>query len=83
MMTILTDNPSTVDVLVVFAWIGFIALIFVKQQWFFNFDERFPKLQVFDLMIYTDAHKFIFLVGRLVVFSVVLYVLGTIIRLIF
>lgn len=83
LLTILMDNPSVADVLVVFAWLFFIALIFMRQKWFFSFEERFPRLRVFDLLIYTDTQRFLFLIGRLIVFSVVLFVVGSIIRIIF
>lgn len=83
MITELMTDPSIATVLVVALWGGLIACVFIKQEWFFNFDERFPKMHTFDMQIVTDVGRIGFLIVRFIVIFLIAYVLGMFIVLIY
>lgn len=83
MITDLMTNPSIATVLVVALWGGLLACVFIKQEWFFNFDERFPRMHIFDMQIVTDMGRMGFLFARLIFIFLIAYVIGMFIVLIY
>ena len=75
------ENPTMMDIFVVFMWIGFIVLLVLKQEWFFRFEQRMPRMDVFDRMVYQGFNQILFMGIRLVVLVVILYVVGAFLRL--
>lgn len=64
----------------VFGWLGVLiwvllpVAVFIKQKWFFNYEERKPQTRIFDEYCYTFERQVIFMAVRFVL--LVLFSLG-------
>lgn len=44
--------------------IGLILSVVMKSHWWFNYEERLPRLSIFVDHLYTDFHIFVFMAVR-------------------
>lgn len=63
-MTGFFDGLGVIGWVAVFLRIGLILSLFIKSNWWVNYDERFPRLAMFEDYVYTEVHMFIFMVIR-------------------
>ncbi|MFV1457341.1 hypothetical protein [Bacillus mycoides] len=47
--------------------VALILSIFMKSNWWFNFEERMPRFTMFEDYLYTEVRIFVFMGLRLVV----------------
>lgn len=57
-------------------WVSFFVLMVVKQDWFFHFDDRFPKIEAFERFGYVPETRYIFMIIRLIAIGMLFYIVG-------
>lgn len=66
--------------LTVYGWVGILlwcalaVSIYVKQNWYFNYYERKPKLHVFEEYVYTTERQVVFMAVRFIL--ILMFVIG-------
>ena len=63
-------------------WFAFILIVFIKKEWMFYFDERFPKLEAFERFGYLPEQQYIFMTIRFFVLGMLFYIVGQVLILI-
>lgn len=67
-----------------FGWLGILVWallpisIYVKQDWYFNYDRRKPQIRAFDEFCYTYERQFVFMIVRFLVIVMVGIMVGRI-----
>lgn len=68
------DGLGVVGWLGIFIWFGLLACILLRPKWFTSYEERFPKIDLFDEYLYSEAHYIGFMVVRFILIIVVMIV---------
>lgn len=70
------NNLTLIGWIGVVIWVALPVLIFTKQDWFFNYERRLPKMQFFEEYCYTYGRQFVFMSIRFVVLVLAFIIVG-------
>lgn len=76
------ENLSVMGWIGVAIWVIAIFLVFAKKEWFFHFDERLPRFDVFEKYGLLPEHMYIFMTIRFVVIGLVVFIVGKLLTMI-
>lgn len=69
------ESLSFIGWMGILLWVLFIIFVIVKYDSFINFEQRIPKMEMWDKMLYEDWHIALFMIGRFFVMLLALYVI--------
>lgn len=70
------EGLSLIGWIGVLLWVMLPVAILSKQDWFFNYDRRKPKMSVFEEYCYTYERQVVFMAVRFLVIVMVVIMVG-------
>lgn len=58
----------------IFLWVVFFVLVLVKSEWFRYYEDRKPKMDMWDEFLYEDWHYFTFMIVRFLLMLFILFI---------
>ena len=74
------ESLSVIGWMGILVWIAVIAILIARPKWFMNYEERMPKIRLFEHLFYEEWHYILFMIAR---FAVMLLVITVITRIMF